>query len=96
MQFIRSKSPDNKDYSPIPIRFFTFERYKKEKTEENLKKKVASGIPQHSYISSDKRFRYPEEKKGFDAGPGPNCYEIGINWLEKVENQKKMKKKMKN
>ena len=86
-QFFRSKSPDNKDYSPLPVAFFTFERYQKEENDDKFKQKT-----QFSYIGSDKRFRYPEQRFGFEAVPGPNYYDISIKWPEKVRSPKKIKK----
>lgn len=98
--FIRSKSPDNREYSPLPLNFFTFERFKKDILDDkskgkNHKKKEEK--PQFLFIGGDKRFRYPEEKKGFDPGPGPDAYKIDVKWpqKEKARNSSKNGKKEK-
>ena len=85
-EFIRSKSPDNREYSPLPLNFFTFERFKKDILDDKSKGKIhkkKEEKTQFLFIGGDKRFRYPEQKKGFDPGPGPDAYNIDVKWPQK-------------
>jgi hypothetical protein len=94
--FIKSKSPDNREYSPLPLNFFTFDRFQKEESFSTLKKK--NDRPQFLFIGGDRRFRYPEQKKGFEPGPGPDVYNIDLKWPKKekiTKNSPKNQKKIK-
>lgn len=89
-----SKSPDNfLKYTPLPVDFLTFQRYERL---ENVRKRKEKGKKLAFFTGNDKRFRYFDEKLGFEPGPAPNQYNLKDFWAKAGRTYAKNTKNTKN
>lgn len=88
-----AKSPDNLlKYTPLPVDCFTFARYEQEIARKRKGKGKKLELLLGNFMGNDKRFKYIEEKRGFEPGPAPDHYKLKDFWAKAGKNDAKNKK----